>query len=321
VQLLADLLRTHSPKVRAVAFPGHRLSAAHRLPYWRSVDLDRRLTPAIRRPNVLDPYADQPTMGGADMPPRPSAARPYVARPLTRKLGRLVALTPEEVATLDALQSPTRVIRRNREIITEGRKYDALFILIDGLSIRCRILHDGRRQILNIALPGDFIGFPSTFSERALYSITALSDCVVAPVPFSQLLGLFGRQPRLAAAVFWSFACEAAMYAEHLIGVGRRSALERVAHFLLELLTRLQAIGLADEHSFRMPLTQELIGDALGLSVPHVNRTLRQLRADELVSIEEHIVMIKDVEALAALADFERSYLDQFRLPDMIAAP
>ena len=87
----------------------------------------------------------------------------------------------------------------------------------------------------------------------------------------------------------------------------------------VELLTRLQVIGLADERSFRMPLTQELIGDALGLSVPHVNRTLRQLRDDELVSIEEHIVIIKDVEALSALADFERSYLDQFRLPEMIA--
>jgi CRP-like cAMP-binding protein len=253
------------------------------------------------------------------MPPRPKTAEPRVARPLTQKLSRLVTLAPEEISVLDDLQSATRLVRRNREIMTEGRKYDALLILIDGVSIRCRILHDGRRQILNISLPGDFIGFPGAFSEQALYSITALNDCVVAPVPFFQLLGLFDSQPRLAAAIFWSFACEAAMYAEHLIDVGRRSALERVAHFLLELLTRLQVIGLADERSFRMPLTQELIGDALGLSVPHVNRTLRQLRDDELVSIEEHIVIIRDVEALSALADFERSYIDQFRLPEMIA--
>ena len=111
------------------------------------------------------------------------------------------------------------------------------------------------------------------------------------------------------------------MYAEHLIDVGRRSAVERVAHFLLELLTRLQVIGLADECSFRMPLTQKVIGDALGLSVPHVNRTLRQLRDDQLVSIEEHVVIIKDVEALSAIADFERSYLDQFSLPEVIFGP
>jgi CRP-like cAMP-binding protein len=97
------------------------------------------------------------------------------------------------------------------------------------------------------------------------------------------------------------------------------SARQRVAHFLLELLTRLQVIGLADEHSFRMPVTQELIGDALGLSVPHVNRTLRQLRQDELVRIEEHMVILQDAEALAALADFEKSYLSLFRLPGLVA--
>jgi CRP-like cAMP-binding protein len=253
------------------------------------------------------------------MPPQPTPAKLRAARPLTQKLSRLVTLSPDEVSVLENLQSTTRIVRRNREIITEGRKYDGLLILIDGVAIRQRILHDGRRQILNIALSGDFIGFPSNFFEIALYSITALADCIVSPVPFPTLLGLFDSQPRLAGAIFWSFACEAAMYAEHLIDVGRRSALERVAHFLLELLTRLEIIGLADDHSFRMPLTQELIGDALGLSVPHVNRTLRQLRDDELVSIEEHMVIIKDVEALSALADFEQSYLGRFRLPGLFA--
>ena len=238
------------------------------------------------------------------------------ASPLAKKLARLVRLAPDEIAILEDLQSATRTIRRNREVLAQGQKYDVLFVLIDGVAIRYRILHDGRRQVLNIALPGDFIGFPSSFFEKALYSVTVVTESMVAPIPLRTLLGLFDRHPRLAATIFWSFACEAAMYAEHLIDVGRRSALERVSHFLLELLTRLKVIGLADERSFRMPLTQELIGDALGLSVPHVNRTLRQLRNDELVSIEEHIVIIKDVEALSALADFEPSYLDQFRLPD-----
>ena len=104
----------------------------------------------------------------------------------------------------------------------------------------------------------------------------------------------------------------------------RRSALERVAHFLLELLVRFQSIGRGDECSFTMPLTQELLADALGLSVPHVNRTLRQLRDDDLVRIDAHRVIVRDVEALSALADFDRSYLGQFRpvdLFDTAAAP
>jgi CRP-like cAMP-binding protein len=206
------------------------------------------------------------------------------ASPLTKKLAQLVRLAPDEIAILKDLQSTTRAVGRNREVLTRGQKYDVLFVLIDGVAVRYRILHDGRRQVLNIALPGDFIGFLGTFFEKALYSVTALTQSVVVPIPFRTLLGLFDRHTRLAAAIFWSFACEAAMYAEHLIDVGRRSALERVSRFLLELLTRLKIIGLADERSFRMPLTQELIGDALGLSVPHVNRTLRQLRdaADHL---------------------------------------
>jgi AraC-like DNA-binding protein len=98
--------------------------------------------------------------------------------------------------------------------------------------------------------------------------------------------------------------------------VGRRSALERVAHFLLEMLVRLQAIGLAGEHSYRLPLTQELLADALGLSVQYVNQTLRQLREEELVSVERWQVTIHNFEAPAALADFERTYINRIRIAE-----
>jgi CRP-like cAMP-binding protein len=180
---------------------------------------------------------------------RPLTARasqaPAAATPLTAKLARLVALSPAETAALSALQSSARPVPRNREIIIAGRKYDGVFVLIDGAAIRYRVLRDGRRQVLNIALPGDFIGFPANFFETALYSIAALTDTSVSWVPFVRLFGLCREHPRLAATPFCLFSCEAAMYVEHLIGVGRRSARERVAHFLLELLTRLQSIGLA----------------------------------------------------------------------------
>jgi CRP-like cAMP-binding protein len=245
---------------------------------------------------------------------------PSVHTPLTRKLVQLVDLSPEEVAVLQGLQLKTRLVRRSREIVTQGRKYDALFVMLGGISIRYRILPDGRRQIFNIALPGDFVGFPSCFFERALYPISALTDVVLASIPFDILIDLFEKHSHLAAAIFWSFSSEAAIYTERLTDIGRRTALERVAHFLLELLTRFQLIGLADERSFPMPLTQELLGDALSLSLPHVNRTLRQLREDGLVSIEAHQVFIKDVEALSALGDFEKSYLSRFRMPDPFAA-
>lgn len=237
--------------------------------------------------------------------------------PLTEKLARLVPFSAEETEILRELQSAGRRVERGREIVAEGRRYDGLWVLLDGVALRYRVLHDGRRQILNVVLPGDLIGFPGCFFENALYTIAALGDCTVSPVPFARLLGLFETHPRIGTAIFWSLSCEAAMYAEHLIGVGRRSALERVAHFLLEMLTRLQAIGLAEETSFRLPLTQELLADALGLSVQYVNQTIRQLRQEDLVTIERQQVTIHNFEALTALADFERTYLSRFRIAEL----
>ena len=239
--------------------------------------------------------------------------------PLTRKLLRLVALSAPEIDVLRELQSHGRRAARGREIIAEGRKYDELQILIEGVALRYRVLNDGRRQVLNIVLPGDFIGFPGCFFEGALYSISALSDCLASPVPFTRFLRLPETHPRLGAAIFWSLSCETAMYAEHLIGVGRRSALERVAHFLLEMLIRLQAIGLADERSYRLPLTQELIADALGLSVQYVNQTLRQLREEGLALVDRQQVTIIDFDGLATLADFERNYISRFRFAELAA--
>ena len=240
--------------------------------------------------------------------------------PLTRKLAQLAPLSAADRAFIDALQSPVRTIARSRELIRSGQRYDGLLILIEGIAIRSRVFHDGRRQILNIAIPGDIIGFPACFFETALYSVTALSDAQVSAVPFARLLGLFEEHPRIAAAIFWSFACEAAIYAEHLIDVGRRSATERVGHFLLELLVRLQAVGLADESSYHLPLTQELIADALGLSLQHVNRTLRQLRQEGFLAIEGHRVEIRDLEGLVGLTEFDRAYLSRFRIAELPAS-
>lgn len=241
-----------------------------------------------------------------------------MAAPLTAKLAHSVSLSPEEMAVLAELQVPVRPARRHREIVTEGRKYAELFVLLEGMAIRYRVSPDGRRQVLNIVLPGDLIGFPACFFQSALFSVSALTDTYLSSVPLSRLLVLFERHPRLAALLLWQFSCEAAMYAEHLTHIGRRSALERVAHFLLELLTRLQAVGLAEERSYSMPLTQELMGDLLGLSVTHVNRSLRQLRGDGLVSIDGRSVVIEDFEGLAAIADFEKSYINRFRINDAL---
>ena len=236
-------------------------------------------------------------------------AQPGIATQLARKLTGLGPLRPDEVPVLRQLSNGVRPARRRQDIVTEGKKYRTLFLVVDGILMRYRILRDGRRQIVNLAVPGDFAGAPGCFFDGALYSIKAVTDSMIASIPFERLFSLFETHPRLAARLFWSFSCEAAIYAENLVGIGRLTALERVSHFLLELLTRLQAIGMADERSCAIPLSQEMIGDALGLSLPYVNRVLRQLDDEGLLSIKDQRLVIRDIEALSALAEFEPRYL------------
>ncbi|HWB49362.1 MAG TPA: Crp/Fnr family transcriptional regulator [Stellaceae bacterium] len=238
-----------------------------------------------------------------------SGEPPTAATQLLRRFKDNVPLTPDELPVVREIGWEIRSVRRRQAILTEGSKNRAVYFVVDGFLIRYRILRDGQRQIVDLALPGDFAGVPSCFFMDALYTIKALTDATVAVVPLEKLVGLFETHPRLAAKIFWSFSCDAAIHAEHLIVVGRRSAHERIAHFLLELLTRLQAVGLADENSFELPLSQEIIGDALGLSLAYVNRTLRRLADERLVTMKDQKVTINDVEELAFMADFERSYL------------
>lgn len=251
-------------------------------------------------------------MGG--MPSTTAVSNAFIHR-----LSQLVPLTAEEIAILSELQANPRTVQRHRDIITEGRSYGSLFIILEGNAIRYRILHDGRRQIVNIVLPGDIVGALGYFMESSLYSTKALTEVLVATIPFARLNTLNETNPRLVTKIFWWFTCETTIYAEHLVDLGRRSALERVAHFLLELLTRLQSVGIADEYSFKIPLTQELIADALGLSIPHVNRVLRRLREDNLVVVEDQRVTFRDKEALSELADFESGYLSRFPGGELLA--
>jgi len=238
-----------------------------------------------------------------------SNVRPWATVEFTRKFAKRLALTPEELPTLNEILSTARPVRRRQDIVLEGRRSRAIHLVLDGLLIRYRITRDGQRQVVNVVVPGDIAGAPSCFFDGALYSIRTLTNAVVSPLSLDTLSGLLETQPHLAAKLFWLCSCDAALCAEHVVVVGRRSARERIAHFFLELLIRLQAIGLADESSFPMPFSQDVICDALGLSLAYVNRGLRSLADDGLVVITDRRVVIQDPEALASLADFEQRYL------------
>ena len=254
------------------------------------------------------------------MTPESAAAPPRPKLPLNHKLFAALPTVAAEVAVLLDLKSVSRTVGPGHEIVSEGRRCTVPYMVIEGVAIRYRILRDGQRQILNVVLPGDFAGVRSCFYASALYSIKTLTRSAISPISLPKLIGLFDTHPDLAANLFLLFACEATVYVEHLIAVGRRSARQRVAHLLLELLTRLQIIGMADERSYRLPLTQEVISDVLGLSIPYVNRVVRQLRYDRLVRIEGQRVIIENMEELSALADFEHGYLRPLSIAESLTA-
>jgi CRP-like cAMP-binding protein len=146
---------------------------------------------------------------------------------------------------------------------------------------------------------------PGCFLDRAANSVIAVSDMTLEVCSLESFVALCRRQPKFALILTWLAAQEAAVYAERVIDVGRRTPTERLAHLLLELHFRLAQIGAADDGTFMLPFTQEMMSDALGLSVPHLNRTLSKLRADGLIAVNERRVEFLDLQALELLAQFQ----------------
>jgi CRP-like cAMP-binding protein len=204
-----------------------------------------------------------------------------------------------------------RQIRKNKDVVVAGRRCKVFYLNHDGWLYRYKILHNGNRQIVDFILPGQIFGLQACFFKASLYSIATATAASVSALPLEVIDDVFGQNPQFAKALFWSAVREAAIVGEHLVDTARRPAYERVSHLLLELFVRLKSTGQCGEQSFTMPLTQELIGDAIGLTAVHVNRTLRALREDGLIEINNKRVTILDFDALSLLCDFDRSYLGE----------
>ena len=235
--------------------------------------------------------------------------------PVVRKLGKLIDLSNEEIACLESLQSDDRTYDRHTTLYSEGDRFERTHIVRDGWAMRFKMLSDGRRQILNFILPGDFIGLYGSLSDAADHAVETLTRVHTHGFVPQRILDVFRTCPRLGAAIAWTAGQEEAILAEQVVRIGRRSAYERTAHLFLELLKRLQLVGLAGQHSFEMPLSQDVLADSLGLSMVHVNRTLRRLRQSGLVHLADKRLIIDDVGRLERIADFSTDYINAGALP------
>jgi CRP-like cAMP-binding protein len=229
--------------------------------------------------------------------------------PFVVKLRAHAPLDANDLTALGRMLDQRRAVKKGKDIVVEGYEYKGLDVIEAGFAVRYKLLHKGGRQIINTLLPGDIVGFPASFFDRAIFSVMAVTKMSLHNIPFEAFVELCEARPKIATAVIWYTAREAAVYAHHLVDTGRRSPLERIAHFLLEMHVRLQAVGHASENSFEIPLSQEGIGDAVGLSAPHVNRMLSELKSERLIAMDGREFRILDRAALQILAEFDPSYL------------
>jgi CRP-like cAMP-binding protein len=206
------------------------------------------------------------------------------------------------------LEADLRVGKR-RDLVVDGFEYRKLGFVESGFASRYKLLRNGKRQIVNLIMPGDVVGLPGSFVEKACYSVAALSDMKLQVCSLSSYVSLCYRRPLFGLALSWLAVQESIICAEHAINTGRRTPSERLAHLLLEVHSRLEAVGLASSDSFDLPFSQEVMSDVLGLSVPHLNRTLAKLRSDGLIDMAAHRIYLLDTKALQLVGHFQQSRL------------
>jgi CRP-like cAMP-binding protein len=232
-----------------------------------------------------------------------SPVLPCDACPL-RPLPLFVPHDAQELALVQSLKQRELRLAAGDTLIHEGQTDAPLFTLLDGWAFRFKTLSDGRRQILNILLPGDFIGVQQKMNDGAAHGVVTLTEAVFCVFRRDALWAMHREQPRLGFNVTWLTAHEESLVDDNLLSVGRRSAEERIATLLIVLFKRaaaLQADGGASGVPF--PLTQQHVADGLGLSLVHTNKTMRKLERRGLHRIVDGRLHMGDVKALARLAD------------------
>jgi CRP-like cAMP-binding protein len=229
--------------------------------------------------------------------------------PFIRKLDHLFRLTAEERRVLEGACSRTVEYRADQDIVREGDRPSDCNLLLEGFVCRYKILADGKRQITSFQFAGDLFDAQSFILEVMDHSIGTITPCKIALIPHKTMLEITEGYPRIARAIWKDTLIDAAVFREWMTSIGRRSAYQRIAHLMCEVFVRLQVVGLDDGDQIPWPITQLEIGDSLGLSLVHVNRTLQELRGAGLITLKNERLTIHDWNGLKEAGDFERGYL------------
>lgn len=233
------------------------------------------------------------------------------SHPLERFLWELTFHRPlddgDRQALLD-LPARIRTLDHGAYLVREGGLPTNCSVLIDGFAFRQKLTGEGTRQIIALCIPGDAVDLQNMFLDVADHSVQMLTPGTVADLRRSDLQELVMTRPAIGAAIIKSALIEASIVREWVVNVGRRDARERIAHLLCEFAVRLEARGLA-QGGFELPMTQEQLADATGLTPVHVNRVLKALEAEGLITRQRRHIQFPDWRALQHAGDFSRQYL------------
>lgn len=217
-------------------------------------------------------------------------------------------LSAEDRRALEQVATTPRSFKAGVDLVSEGVHTDLIFVVIEGWACRYKMTRDGARQITGLVVPGDVCNLDSFMRPQVNYGVRTLTAGNVIGLPRERVQALAAERPAITRAFTWFTIVENAVLSEWALSLGRQTARERLAHLLCELAVRLDGTH-GDAPSYELPVTQEQLADALGLTSVHVNRTLQQLRADGLVAIEARRVTLPDVAALRRVGGFDGGYL------------
>lgn len=233
-----------------------------------------------------------------------------VLEKMIRKLRTRVQLDTADCDAISALPFVQRTYEAPAYILREGEppKFHCSFVT-SGLAYRQKVTAAGGRQIVSIHMAGDFIDLQHLFLNRADHSVQALTRLHTAEIDRKALQAVTLQRPNIARAMWVDALVDASIFREWIVNVGRRSARARVAHLLCEFSIRMRYAGVSSERSCELPMTQEQIADAVGLTAVHVNRTLKSLVAEGVIERDKRKISFTNWEKMTEIGDFSALYL------------
>jgi CRP-like cAMP-binding protein len=234
---------------------------------------------------------------------------------LIRRLEEFTPLTDADRAEMTRVCTQvTHTVPARRDLIREGDEPRCLYLILKGWACHYRTLEDGRRQIVDFAVPGDLCDLNLFILDKMDHGIGAISSLSVAEIGREVFHRVVTTFPNITTALWWQELVSKSIHREWILNVGQRRARERIAHLFCEMFLRLESVGLTQGLSCDFPPTQADIADAAGLTPVHVNRTLAELRRSGLIMLEKRTLTIPDMTALQQVALFNPAYLHHGRL-------